>query len=353
MAVKIGDKVRYLNAIGGGVVTCFQSKNVVLVEEDGFESPVLVTDIVVVEPTNEFNFPIEDLKPKRSKGVETEFVEEEEKDVELEYQWNEREETEDGEKLSVYLAFVPKDVKKLQTCDMELYVVNDSNYFMQFAIFTGVDEKRVVVHSDIEPQTKIYVKDINKLELNEYEHIQFQAFAYKRVSFSMKPAIDFAVRIHPVKYYKLHSFRENDFFDEDAMMITIIENDVLNYEIQIDPVILQQAIQSKEREEPKKQSKKQKKADVIEVDLHIHELLDNTSGMTNFEMLGVQMKKFSEVMEENLRFKGQKIVFIHGKGEGVLRAEIEKELKKKYKSCRVQDASFQQYGFGATQVTIR
>ncbi|HCC52053.1 MAG TPA: DUF2027 domain-containing protein, partial [Porphyromonadaceae bacterium] len=49
----------------------------------------------------------------------------------------------------------------------------------------------------------------------------------------------------------------------------------------------------------------------------------------------------------------QKIVFIHGKGEGVLRAALEKELKTTYKhQSRFQDASFREYGYGATMVVI-
>ena len=48
--IKIGDKVRFLNAVGGGKVVGFQDKNIVLVEEeDGFETPVLANEIVVVE----------------------------------------------------------------------------------------------------------------------------------------------------------------------------------------------------------------------------------------------------------------------------------------------------------------
>lgn len=49
---------------------------------------------------------------------------------------------------------------------------------------------------------------------------------------------------------------------------------------------------------------------------------------------------------------GQKIVFIHGKGEGVLRKAVLDELKRKYKNCEAQDASFREYGFGATLVTV-
>ena len=46
-------------------------------------------------------------------------------------------------------------------------------------------------------------------------------------------------------------------------------------------------------------------------------------------------------------------MFIHGKGEGVLRQAIIHELNYKYKHFQYQDASFQEYGYGATQVTIR
>ncbi|MPN20443.1 hypothetical protein SDC9_167822 [bioreactor metagenome] len=92
---------------------------------------------------------------------------------------------------------------------------------------------------------------------------------------------------------------------------------------------------------------------MIEVDLHINELLDSTTGLSNADMLQVQLDKFHAVIEENKNRKGQKIVFIHGKGEGVLRKELEKLLKTRYKSYYFQDASFREYGFGATMVTIK
>ena len=65
------------------------------------------------------------------------------------------------------------------------------------------------------------------------------------------------------------------------------------------------------------------------------------------------MRKFGEIMDRHIKQKGLKIVFIHGKGNGVLRQEIIKTLKYKYKSCLYQDASFREYGFGATLVTIK
>jgi len=98
--------------------------------------------------------------------------------------------------------------------------------------------------------------------------------------------------------------------------------------------------------------KKEKTPPVIEIDLHINQLLDSTAGMSNTDIISVQLGKFRQTMEENKSKKGQKIVFIHGKGEGVLRSAILSELKLKYKNFPVQDASFREYGFGATMVTI-
>lgn len=95
------------------------------------------------------------------------------------------------------------------------------------------------------------------------------------------------------------------------------------------------------------------KNEIIEVDLHIGELLDDTRGMSNSEILNYQLDKFREVMEQYKNKREQRIVFIHGKGDGVLRKALLDEMKRKYTACKTQDASFQEYGFGATMVTIK
>ena len=74
---------------------------------------------------------------------------------------------------------------------------------------------------------------------------------------------------------------------------------------------------------------------------------------SNIEIMIINIDAFRKAMDENLRNKGTRIVFIHGKGEGVLRQAIMKELNYRYKGHDVQDASFREYGYGATQVTIR
>ena len=50
MGIKVGDRVRFLNSVGGGIVKKIVSKELVEVEdEDGFDIPTLISECVVVE----------------------------------------------------------------------------------------------------------------------------------------------------------------------------------------------------------------------------------------------------------------------------------------------------------------
>ena len=89
------------------------------------------------------------------------------------------------------------------------------------------------------------------------------------------------------------------------------------------------------------------------VDLHASELLETTAGMSASDILNYQLDVFRKTLKEYEKKKGTKIVFIHGKGEGVLRKALVNELQYRYKGYSYQDASFQEYSYGATQVTIK
>uniref|UniRef100_UPI00056D2C06 Smr/MutS family protein n=1 Tax=Prevotella micans TaxID=189723 RepID=UPI00056D2C06 len=95
------------------------------------------------------------------------------------------------------------------------------------------------------------------------------------------------------------------------------------------------------------------KDDKVVIDLHIEQLLETTVGMNSTDILEYQLDVFRNTLEQYKNKPGQKLIFIHGKGEGVLRHALIHELNYKYKHFRYQDASFREYGYGATQVTIR
>ena len=89
------------------------------------------------------------------------------------------------------------------------------------------------------------------------------------------------------------------------------------------------------------------------VDLHADEILETTQGMEPFDILQYQLEVFRRTLQEHAKSYGQKIIFIHGKGEGVLRKALVTELRRNYKGYLYQDASFREYGYGATQVMIK
>lgn len=96
--------------------------------------------------------------------------------------------------------------------------------------------------------------------------------------------------------------------------------------------------------------KKSKNEIVIEVDLHINQLVNSTAGMDNYDMLNLQMDTAKRKLEYAIQKRITKIVFIHGVGEGVLKSELQ-YLFNKY-PVKYYDASYQKYGLGATEVYI-
>jgi len=202
------------------------------------------------------------------------------------------------------------------------------------------------------------LSEISKEELSAWEKLRVQLLPFKQgKAYTPQVPVDVNLKINAVKFYKLHSFTANEYFDEPALMIDISsekEKEVENKKMaDISPEEIKQAMFQKEQTGRPRIVSHPQTSEIIEVDLHINELLDTTAGLSNAAMLQCQLDKFHEVLDENKMHKGQKIVFIHGKGEGVLRKEIEKLLKTRYKSYYFQDASFREYGFGATMVTIK
>lgn len=364
MIIKKGDNVRFLNAVGGGVVVRVDeaTKMVYVEDADGFEIPVSERECVLIASINkETNFPIKDFSSKPKTTVEPiKNFQPENPNIERETLNAEPViETPEGEKLTALLAFFPMDIKQLQTTSYECYLVNDSNYFLYYNVINGENDVwKSVANGIIEPNMQELLAEIHKEELSAWEHLRIQLLPFKQgKSYTPQTVIDSNLKINAVKFYKLHSFTENDYFDEPAMLIDINSEKEKEVEIQkmkdISPEEIKLAMFQKEDTGRPRIVKRPQVSEIIEVDLHINELLDSTSGMSNGEMLQCQLDKFHAVLDENKNRKGQKIVFIHGKGEGVLRTEIEKQLKTRYKTYYFQDASFREYGFGATLVTIK
>ena len=380
--MKIGDKVRFLSEVGGGRVSGFQGKDIVLVEdEDGFEIPTSVRDVVVVEQDDYAMGKMISAKMEAQQKAEEHAATElhqdsrsiksilndhdEQTDMHVdEYDAADREitfrapvqEREGGNKLSAYLAFVPVDIKEITHTRFETYIVNDSNYYIHYSYLVAEGNAWTLKSvGEVEPNTKFFIEEFGREVLNDMGRIGVQLTAYKKDKpFLLKPAIDVQFRIDPVKFYKLHVFEENEFFEQPSLLFTIVDNDEVARPLVVDSKRLKEQMYKDEKIIAHEGKKKRQKDDgTLVIDLHADELLETTAGMNAADILHYQLDVFKKTMDENKKKKGQKIVFIHGKGEGVLRHALVHELNYRYKSCTYQDASFQEYGYGATQVTIK
>lgn len=392
--MKIGDKVRFISEVGGGVVSGFQGKNIVLVQdEDGFDIPMAINDVVVIgeEDYNKAHLPYGKPEPKKpdnrsvkaimgdqSNAVDNQDNEEDEVDFSKVTFRAPVEERKGGNALSAYLAFVPIDIKEITHTRFECYFVNDSNYYIQYSYLAADGNSWTLrAQGEVEPNTKEYIEEFGREELNAFGHVAIQLFAYKREKpFVLKPVVDVQFRIDPVKFYKLHTFQENDFFEQPALLHTIIENDKVTRPLVVDAKQLKAEMYHVEPNDKTKVASHQNNGyvrryddgrkggnpfitkrkgdeDVIVVDLHANALLDTTAGMSAGDILNYQLDVFRRTLKEHASKKGQRIVFVHGKGEGVLRRALINDLVYRFKHYTYQDASFQEYGYGATQVTIK
>lgn len=352
MIAKVGDIVRFLNDVGGGRVMRIEN-GIAYVDDDGFETPVMLRECVVVsssaQPASK-QAPLQQPVPQhQASTARPETAPHKNDDIT---------ETPEGDILNIVIGFEASDLKRLSSATFDGFIVNDSNYYLSVIVATRPNDSRQWVArytGIIEPNMQEFMFELTREVLPQIDRVAVQYIAYKQGrDFELKSPVSVEMSFDPTKFAKLHCFRENTYFDVPVISLEITKNDVPNR-----PLSSISALKPKTDDivRPTKNiGAKHKKADSespLVVDLHITELLDSTAGLSNADMLNYQVDKFREIMDANLNNPGRKIVFIHGKGEGVLRQALIKELNHRYKGHDVQDASFREYGYGATQVTIR
>lgn len=142
---------------------------------------------------------------------------------------------------------------------------------------------------------------------------------------------------------------------EDGFQMEVAKTDVvprLDYlDVDFSAADVQQKIKDDLSPKNKKSKKVLRDVPVIEVDLHIHNLTDSTRRMSNYEMLDLQLKTAKYRIDSAIKHRHKKVVFIHGVGEGVLKAELE-TLFRRYDQITSYDANYKTYGVGATEIYI-
>lgn len=228
--VKPGDTVRYLNAVGGGKVIRVEGK-LAYVDDEGFETPVPVNEVVVVLPAGH--------EPK-SRGAALMFdqdaydsgksdkrnapapkpatLPEPEEEFEII-------ETEYGDYMTILLGFEAENVKDLEHSGFNCVLVNDSNYFLNYSLLRRADDEggwTLVKQGEAAPNEIVDIARYTLESVRELERIVFQAVAYKRdKAFDVKSPLNISRKLDLTKFFKVHAFRTGTYFDVPALEVPL------------------------------------------------------------------------------------------------------------------------------------
>jgi hypothetical protein len=351
MVLKIGDKVRFINDVGGGRIISVISRDMVTVEtDDGFEVPTLVSNLIEVNSPDIY----ESGRIRKTVALPRPVVPSEKKAVKPADPWfSDKNQVEAKDELQVFFALIPEVPANPPTGNISMYLVNNCNDTL---LFRFVQKTRfnfeTIASGSLSPNSKIYLGLIKPEMLADLPVYCFQLLNFRKRTKELETSFQKEISLSAVKFYKQNTFISTKLFKVPALLIQLNENKL---KAELDKLTEQdyQAAVSKKEPEKKEQVIALPNTGIVEIDLHIHELLDNFSNLTNTEMVNVQMKKFREEMDKAIKSDVKKIVFIHGVGNGTLKSELRRELQRKYSKFHFQDASFREYGYGATMVIIR
>ncbi|MBI5218373.1 MAG: DUF2027 domain-containing protein [Bacteroidia bacterium] len=355
MDIKVGDRVRFLNDVGEGIVTCIVNKNIAnVLIEDGFELPTHVNELVVIEKAA--------AAPQKKETADADYV------TDVSYNYAEREdydysgdieEIEGNENPNVFFAFVPDNHEDLISANINIYLVNDCNYYIMYTV-ASVSEMEACKHLHngiLNPNTKFLLTTLQISQLSQIKKFHFNLLFFKNGEYNPVSPVENSINLKHLKFLKDGCFDDNDFFDEKAIIYCITKNieDSISHLTETDITKISNEKQASEEYQKSLGVKFKPRPEPVteEVDLHINQLLVDCRGLSNSEILDHQIKHFHKKMEEAISSRLSKIVFIHGIGNGTLKNELRKTLTNDYPEYKFQDASFKEYGYGATLVILK
>jgi hypothetical protein len=347
---KPGDRVIFLNEKGGGVVTRVIDDQIVHVAiEEGFEIPYSVGDLLKAEGDDS---PMAGSPGRRSPdrgGQETLFS--------IPNKIDQRPE-------GVYLGLVPSDQEKILESRLEFFLINHSPYKLLFGITLNQGGKYSGLASgQLEADSSLLLARVGRNDIGDWANGLVQLLFYQDGNTQPLNPASATIGFKPVKVYKEDSFPYEGLLRKKAFVIELttisaqaqrlMKEDSPEAELRL---LQEQASEgSRKPEQPKRKEEMldRHKVDdqIAEVDLHIGELTDNLSGLSNKDMLRIQMDYFGRCMEQARQGRLRKIIFIHGIGNGTLKTELLRSLRQT-EGIEFYDAPYARYGMGATEVVF-
>lgn len=350
MKFKVGDKVKFLNETGGGVVSRIVSGSLVYVAtEDGFELPTSTGDIIRMETeTKAEKMFSEDFNVDLNKTIE-------ERSHEPIAGASARVRSGAEESPGFFLAFIPSDQQWFITGNLEVSLINHTRQDIVYNLLLLDDEGQYFSfdYGSVEAGSSVEIENIDREGLPGWTDGIVQILVHSEEKAYMPLQTSFHIKAN--KFSSEGSYQESGLINKKAIIYRLADFKSLknipgkheSIQIEEEPVVI-------EAREQKKETLIGKHAvgpHAAVVDLHIGEIVDNIAGLSSHDMFLLQLNYFVKTLESAMLHNFRKVTYIHGIGNGILKNAIVKKLKE-YEGLEDKSASLAEYGQGAIDVLI-
>ena len=380
MKFQVGDKVKFLNSKGGGVVSKIISPTLVNVMiEDGFEIPTMTGELVKVEPQGRAERMFDEEFPvgSRQSSVVSQKTEDRSQKTEVRSQKTEdrsqqaesRQEQPDRQTSlgnysfrakntpGVYLTFVPHDQKWLVTGMVEIYLVNYTSSDVLYTFYLEGEKKLIGKDYDVLfSGNKIHIDTIDRDELLKWTKGIVQLIFFNEEPEKIYMPVSTEFDLSPRRFNDEHNYNASQFMEERLLLVSLVQLAALN------PIVTVEESKMDEEALIRQKALEMKPASLIEkhqtgpreavVDLHIGEILADFKHLSPNEILKIQMDYFTKCIESAVERNFRKVTFIHGVGNGSLKSAIMRKVQE-YEHAESHLASLAKFGVGAIDVNIK
>ena len=357
MNFKIGDKVRFLNEPGGGIITKIISTSMVNVAiEEGFEIPTMTSELLLSTNSEdkasifheEINVNHEITTAEPNTSSEFESLSSSLKRMRVKSNQDE----------GVFIALIPHDQKWLVTGLVDLYIINSTEYDILYNFYLNNEGKiNGIDYGSVEAESKILIETISRDDIDLWRkgYIQLMFHSDKSESLYLPVNADYTIRA--TQMVRDTAYINTAFLEEKSFLVKLIlKTEMQAYKsAEAEKKYDQQNIIEKKAEQKKPLpliSKHRTDKREAVVDLHIGELVDNISGLSSKDMLDLQIRYFEKCLNSAIESRYRKVTFIHGVGNGTLKYSITEKIKD-YSGLENYDASLAKFGVGAIDIIIR
>ncbi len=331
MILSIGDKVRFLNETGEGIVTAIIGHDRVMVSvEDDFEWEMLSSQLVKISNIQDEPISPEVTTPGVTSTASSQKV---------------------VSKEGLFIVFVPGTEAADQDRFFSVLLVNNTNENILFSYYISERKEEIGINYGLMvPISKHAIHVVKQSETDHWDHIIVSAVKYKKGFNKAKKPFHIRLPFNQNTLSRSKHFKRAPLMEQDGFVFDLTE-----IQKKAEEAALKTVAQVQPKTKKEKESRKVKWYDTsdgyIEVDLHIESLIDHYSDMSNAEILEIQLSHFRNCLDEAILAEKNSIVFIHGVGKGKLKSEIIKIIESETTHTHRPGPSGK-YGAGAIEVII-